>query len=94
MRKILISAILAASTLAIAAPAAAQLTVSVGTQYGSPYGNQYGYGGQYGQYDDFLVQGDLLKGCRLNLTSPGRKATERAGASPAPLLHPHGNRAP
>ncbi|WP_309601769.1 hypothetical protein [Sphingomonas sp.] len=51
MRKVLISAILAASTLAIAAPAAAaQLTVSVGTQYGSPYGNYYGsqYGNQYG----------------------------------------------
>lgn len=50
MRKVLISAILAASTLAIAAPAAAQFTLSVGTQYGSPYGGQYGnqYGGQYG----------------------------------------------
>lgn len=48
MRKVLISTILAATTLAIAAPAAAQFTVSVGTQYGSPYGNQYG--GQYGNY--------------------------------------------
>ena len=48
MRKVLISAILAASTLAIAAPAAAQFTLSVGTQYGQ-YGNQYGqYGNQYG----------------------------------------------
>lgn len=48
MRKVLISAILAASTLAIAAPAAAQVRVSIGTQYGNGYGNQYGYGGQYG----------------------------------------------
>lgn len=50
MRKVLISTILAASTLAIAAPAAAQWTLSYGNQYGSQYGNQYGnqYGGQYG----------------------------------------------
>ena len=54
MRKELISTILAASTLAIAAPAAAQIRVSVGTQYGNPYGYQYGnqygnpYGSQYG----------------------------------------------
>jgi hypothetical protein len=46
MRKFLISATLLASSLAIAAPAAAQVRVTVGTQYGSPYGygNQYGYG--------------------------------------------------
>lgn len=47
MRKLLISTILAASTLAIAAPAAAQWTLSYGNQYGSqygaPYGNAYGY---------------------------------------------------
>ena len=50
MRKVLISTILAASTLAIAAPAAAQWTLSYGNQYGGQYGNQYGnqYGGQYG----------------------------------------------
>ena len=46
MRKLLISTILAASTLAIAAPAAAQWTLSYGNQYGGQYGNQYG--GQYG----------------------------------------------
>lgn len=40
MRKIFISAILAASTLAIAAPAAAQYYQP---QYGAPYGNAYGY---------------------------------------------------
>lgn len=57
MRKVLISAILAASTLAIAAPAAAQWTVSYGNQYGnqyagqygSPYGNAYGYNNNRGQ---------------------------------------------
>ena len=50
MRKFLISATLLASTLAIAAPAAAQWTLSYGNQYGSQYGNQYGgqYGNQYG----------------------------------------------
>ncbi len=50
MRKILISAILAASTLAVATPAAAQWTLSYGNQYGSQYGNQYGtpYGNGYG----------------------------------------------
>lgn len=46
MRKVLISAILAASTLAIAAPAAAQWAPSYGNQYGGQYGSQYG--GQYG----------------------------------------------
>jgi len=39
MRKVLISAILAASTVAIAAPAAAQ---NYQPQYGAPYGNAYG----------------------------------------------------
>ena len=50
MRKFLISATLLASTLAIAAPAAAQWTLSYGNQYGDQYGNQYGgqYGNQYG----------------------------------------------
>ena len=50
MRKLLISTILAASTLAIAAPAAAQWTLSYGNQYGSQYGNHYGaqYGNAYG----------------------------------------------
>ena len=50
MRKVLIPIILAASTLAIAAPAAAQWTLSYGNQYGGQHGNQYGgqYGNQYG----------------------------------------------
>ncbi len=50
MRKVLISAVLAASTLAIAAPASAQWTLSYGNQYGGQYGNQYGapYGNSYG----------------------------------------------
>lgn len=47
MRKLLISTIVAASTLAISAPAAAQWTLSYGNQYGgqygAPYGNAYGY---------------------------------------------------
>ena len=53
MRKFLIPATLLASSLAIAAPAAAQVRVTVGTQYGNGYGygdpyNQYGYGQSYG----------------------------------------------
>ena len=44
MRKFLISATLLASSLAIAAPAAAQVRVTIGSQYG----NGYGYGSQYG----------------------------------------------
>ena len=50
MRKFLISATLLASSLAIAAPAAAQWTLSYGNQYGGQHGNQYGgqYGNQYG----------------------------------------------
>jgi hypothetical protein len=55
MRKLVISAVLAASTLAMAAPAAAQWSVSIGSQYGSQYGNPYGYqyGNPYGsQYDN------------------------------------------
>lgn len=50
MRKVMISAILAASTLAIAAPAAAQWAPAYGVQYGAQYGSQYGgqYGAQYG----------------------------------------------
>ena len=46
MRKVMISAILAATTLAIAAPAAAQWAPTYGSQYGNQYGNPYG--GQYG----------------------------------------------
>lgn len=50
MRKFLISATLLASSLAIAAPAAAQVRVTVGSQYGNGYGygTPYGYGNQYG----------------------------------------------
>jgi hypothetical protein len=54
MRKLLIPAVLAASTLAMATPAAAQWSVTIGNQYGgqygSPYGGQYGnpYGNPYG----------------------------------------------
>ncbi len=47
MRKVLISAILAVSTLAVATPAAAQWTLSYGNQYGSQYGSQYGNGYGY-----------------------------------------------
>ena len=55
MRKVLISTILAASTLAIAAPAAAQWTLSYGNQYGGQYGNQYGgqYGNGYGYQQNY-----------------------------------------
>lgn len=49
MRKVIISAILAASTLAIAAPAAAQ-------QYGAPYGNAYGYNNNYGQVRSIQIR--------------------------------------
>ena len=45
MRKFLISAALAVSTLAVAAPAAAQYA----PQPGVPYGNAYGYNNNYGQ---------------------------------------------
>lgn len=59
MRKVLISAIVAASTLAIAAPAAAQWTLSYGNQYGnqyaSPYGNAYGYNNR-GQVRALMVR--------------------------------------
>ena len=53
MRKLLISTILAATTLAIAAPAAAQWAPAYGSQYGNQYGSQYGnqYGNAYG-YDN------------------------------------------
>ena len=61
MRKVLISAILAASTLAIAAPAAAQWTLSYGNQYGGQYGNQYAgqYGNQYGNAYGYNNRGQL-----------------------------------
>jgi hypothetical protein len=48
MRKFLISATILASSLAIAAPAAAQVRVTLGNQYGNGYGSQYGYGNPYG----------------------------------------------
>ena len=50
MRKFLISATLLASSLAIAAPAAAQVRVTIGNGYANQYGygSQYGYGNQYG----------------------------------------------
>lgn len=62
MRKVLLSAIVAASTLTIAAPAAAQLTVTFGNQYGygnqygSPYGNAYGYNNNVGQVRALMVR--------------------------------------
>ena len=50
MRKVLISAILAASTMAVATPAAAQWTQSYGNQYANQYGGQYGNAyNDYGQ---------------------------------------------
>lgn len=52
MRKVLISAILAASTLAIAAPAAAQWNQPA---YGAPYGNAYGYDNR-GQVRSLMVR--------------------------------------
>ena len=62
MRKVLLSAIVAASTLMIAAPAAAQLTVTFGnqygydSQYGGPYGNAYGYNNNHGQVRALMVR--------------------------------------
>ena len=64
MRKVLISTILAASTLAIAAPAAAQWTLSYGNQYGNQYGGQYGnaYGyNNYGQTRSLMVRINRLE---------------------------------
>jgi opacity protein-like surface antigen len=64
MRKFLISAALAASTLAIAAPAAAQWAPSYGVQYGgqygAPYGNAYGYN-YYGQVRSLMVRVNRLE---------------------------------
>jgi len=57
MRKVIISAILAASTLAIAAPAAAQ---NYQPQYGAPYGNAYGYDNR-GQVRSLIVRVNNLE---------------------------------
>ena len=58
MRKLLISGILAASTLAIAAPAAAQWAPQYGSQYGNQYGNQYNQYGRsnYGELRSLMVR--------------------------------------
>ena len=58
MRKVFISAILAASTLAIAAPAAAQ---NYQPQYGAPYGNAYGYNNNRGQVRVLQVRVNQLE---------------------------------
>jgi len=66
MRKFLISATLLASTLAIAAPAAAQWTLSYGNQYGGQYGNAYGnqYGNGYG-YNNGHVRSLMVRVNRI-----------------------------
>ena len=65
MRTFLISAALAASTLAIAAPAAAQWAPTYGAQYGgqygAPYGNAYGYNNNYGQVRSLMVRVNRLE---------------------------------
>ena len=58
MRKVLISTILAATTLAIAAPAAAQWAQP---QYGAPYGNAYGYYNNAGQARNLAVRINQLE---------------------------------
>ena len=60
MRKVLISSILAATTLAIAAPAAAQWAPSYGNQYGNQYGNAYGYDNR-GQVRSLMVRINQLE---------------------------------
>ena len=66
MRKFLISAALAATTLTAAAPAAAQWAPapaygnSYGSPYGSPYGNAYGYN-NYGQIRSLQARIDQLQ---------------------------------
>ena len=57
MRKVLISGILAAPTLAIAAPAAAQWAPAYGSQYGNQYGGQYG--NQYGNANGYDNRGQV-----------------------------------
>ena len=60
MRKFLISAALMASTVAVAAPAAAQWAPQPG--YGQqPYGNAYGYNNNYGQVRRLQVRIDQIQ---------------------------------
>lgn len=61
MRKLFISTILAASTLAMAAPAAAQWVPAYGNQYGSQYGNGYGYNNSRGQVRVLQVRVNQLE---------------------------------
>lgn len=61
MRKLFISTILAASTLAMAAPAAAQWVPAYGNQYGNQYGNGYGYNNSRGQVRVLQVRVNQLE---------------------------------
>ena len=61
MRKFLISAALMASTVAIAAPAAAQWAPPAYGYGQQPYGNAYGYQGQR-----YAAQGDLTFRCNVD----------------------------
>ncbi len=54
-----------ASTLAIAAPATAQWTLSYGTQYGNQYGGQYGSQYGYGHNNHAHVRGLMVRVNRL-----------------------------
>jgi hypothetical protein len=60
MRKFLIPAALMASTLAVAAPAAAQWVPAPQPGYGQPYGNAYGYN-NYGQVRRLQVRIDMIQ---------------------------------
>ena len=60
MRKFLISAALMASTVAVAAPAAAQWAPQPYGGYGQPYGNAYGYN-NYGQVRRLQVRIDQIQ---------------------------------
>lgn len=60
MRKVLITLAAAASALAIAAPASAQVYGNLGPAYGAPaYG--YGYGNNYGQVRNLQVRIDQIQ---------------------------------
>jgi hypothetical protein len=54
MRKFLISAAIAASTVAVASPAAAQY-------YPQPQGNAYGYNANYGQARSLIARVDQIR---------------------------------
>ena len=69
MRKFLISAAVAAASLAVAAPAAAQWAPApqYGYNYGYPQGNAYGYNNAYGQTRNLQARIDQVQRQIYNL---------------------------